>query len=160
ATVAVAHRYREWGRGVLLGDPELVAAQLAKARRLRLLSLYGRPQTTVLQQACDLVERGSEPVFGRQYDDRDFFHLARLGHGLQIVDPGPPFDSAPPATFSDLSVDASSLEPDDDQLRAWAEEGRVVATLLFWCGMLRELDAVPRILDVVTSTGLAAGLVL
>jgi hypothetical protein len=41
-TVRRARRHRAWGAGVLLGDPDLVAAQLPKVRRLRLLPLYGR----------------------------------------------------------------------------------------------------------------------
>jgi hypothetical protein len=36
-----------------------------------------------------ILEAAAEPVFGRQYDDRDLFALSRLGHGLQILDPRP-----------------------------------------------------------------------
>ncbi|MGB2876105.1 MAG: hypothetical protein WBB76_11615, partial [Gaiellaceae bacterium] len=48
--------------------------------------------------------------------------------------------------------------PDDGQLESWAREGRVLSTLLFWCGMARELDCLPRIVDLVAETGLSAGL--
>lgn len=157
-TAALADRHSTWGRGVLLGDPELVAAQLPKARRLRLLPLYGRPQTAVIERAAPLLRGASEPVFGRQYDDRDFFELARLGRSLQLVDPGPPFDAAGPAAVPEPL--AGAPEPDDAQLRAWAEEHRVLVTVLFWAGMVRELDCVPRILDLVAATGVAGGLVL
>src|SRR6266540_1050902 len=43
-TSALARAHADWGQGILLGDPDLVAAQLPKAARLRLLPLYGRPQ--------------------------------------------------------------------------------------------------------------------
>jgi hypothetical protein len=157
-TAELAERHSEWARGVLLGDPDLVAAQLGRAARLRLAPLYGRPQADALARAPLFVSTAHEPVYGRQYDDHDFFALARCGHGLQVVDPGPPFESGrglgpvPPGG-------ETPREPDEDQLERWAREGRVLSTLLFWCGMIRELDCLPRLIDLVAETGLAAGLV-
>jgi hypothetical protein len=161
-TAELAARHSGWGRGVLLGDPDLVAAQLPRARRLRLLPLYGQPQTEAIEEAAAVISAGEEPAYGRQYDDHDFFALSRLGHGLQVVDPDPPFDSArcvsersqEPACFDD------ELQPDDRVLERWAEEGRVLATLLLWSGMLRELHCIPRLIDLVAATGLRAGIVV
>ena len=154
-TAELAERHADWGEGVLLGDPDLVASQLGRAAALRLLPLYGRPQSDVITKAARTLSRASEPVYGRQYDDRDFFELARHGHGLQVVDPGPPFEAArgtsPPLPHAP--------EPDDAQLERWARDGRVLSTLLLWCGMVRELDCLPRLVDLVAETGLAAGLV-
>jgi hypothetical protein len=154
-TAEAAARHRSWGRGVLLGDPAVVTAQLPKARRLRLLPLHGRPQTEAVDAAREIVEAAAEPVFGRQWDDRDFFELARHGRGLQVVDPGPPLEAArgaPPAL-------PGADDPDDAELERWAREGRVLSTLLFWCGMVRELDCLPRLVDLVAETGVSAGLV-
>lgn len=160
-TAALAEVHRDWGRGILLGDPDLVGAQLPKARRLRLLPLYGRPQTDVLAAASDRVHAASEPVFGRQFDDRDFFDLAKLGHGLQVLDPDPPFDQAHRLPKAIARTPGSiPLEPSDAQLSTWADEGRVLVTLLLWCGMLRELDLVNRLIDLVAITDLRAGLVV
>lgn len=160
-TAGLAERHAEWGRGVLLGDPELVAAQLPKARRLRLLPLYGRPQTDVVEAAADAIARAVGPVFGRQYDDRDFFALARLGHGLQVLDPGPPFDAA--HRLSSVREPASALpveEPGDEELERWAREGTVLVTLLFWAGMVREVHCLPRLLDLAAELELRGGLIL
>lgn len=161
-TARLADRHRAWGTGVLLGDPQLVAAQLPKARRLRLLPLYGRPQTDVIAEAGNVVRQGRDPVFGRQYDDRDFFSLASEGRGLQVLDAGPPFDAmhACPAPVPAPRTSQWALEPDDAQLVRWADEGRVLVTLLLWSGMLRELDCLPRLFDLVAETGLRAGLVI
>jgi hypothetical protein len=161
-TADAARRDADWGRGVLLGDPEVVAAQLPKARRLRLLPLHGRPQTEAIRASEDLIQRGAEPVYGRQWDDRDFFELAAAGHGLQVVDPGPPFDAAGAAgqALPDSPGDDAEGEPDDAQLERWATEGRVLVTLLLWSGMLRELDCLPRLVDLAALTDLRAGLVL
>jgi hypothetical protein len=162
ATSALAERYADWGEGILLGDPALVAAQLPKARRLRLLPLYGQPQVDVVERASNLLAKAREPVYGRQYDDRDFLALSRAGHGLQVLDPDPPFDAegaaatqlpAPPRPPADI-------EPADAQLERWADEGRVLVTLLFWAGMIREAHCVPRLIDLVAATGLRAGLIV
>lgn len=160
-TSGLAERFAAWGRGLLLGDPELVAAQLPKARRLRLVALHGRPQVDVVRRAAARVASAREPVFGRQWDDRDFFALAEAGRGLQVLDPAPPFDAARAlAELAPLPDPPASPEPDDEQLRRWAQEGRVLATLLLWSGMLRELDCLPRLIDLVAATGLRAGLVI
>ena len=161
-TAALAERHADWGRGILLGDPGLVAAQLPKARRLHLLPLYGQPQIRVIERAEQLIRAGHEPVFGRQYDDRDFFALARVGHGLQVVDPDPPFDALSGVTTPMPRAPAAlaETEPGADELERWAGEGRVLTTLLFWCGMVRELHCLPAILDVVAATGVRVGLLL
>ena len=154
-TASLAERHAAWGRGILLGDPELVASQLPRARRLRLLPLYGRPQVDAVRRAARGIRHATEPVWGRQYDDRDFLALAELGHGLQVLDPGPPF-TAPEGA----SLPSPAREPSDDELRAWAAEGRVLATVLFWCGMVREEHCLAPIVDLVAATGLRAGLIL
>jgi hypothetical protein len=144
---------------VLLGDPNLIAAQLPKARRLRLLPLYGRPQRDVIRAAADVFASAAEPIYGRQYDDRDFVELGKLGVGFQLLDPDPPFDAEAGDGATRLLLHATD-EPDDEQLARWADERRILVTLLFWSGMVRELDCWPRLLDVVAATGARAGLVL
>lgn len=161
-SAALARRHAGWGRGTLLGDPDLIAAQLPLAASKRLLPLYGRPQTDVIERAADLIQAGADPVYGRQFDDHDFFALGRLGRGLQIVDPDPPFAStaAVPLRIADPPRPFTDYEPDDATLRRWASEGRVLTTLVLWSGMIRELHCVPRILDLVAATGLRCGLVV
>lgn len=163
-TAALARRHAAWGRGILLGDPHLVAAQAAKAARLRLLPVHGRPQVDVIDELDDLVRGASEPVYGRQWDDRDFFALARAGRGLQVVDPPPPFDSA--AALAALAAPAAAGgaavadEPTDSELEAWAADGRILTTLLFWVGMIREADCYPALVDLLAATRLRAGLIV
>jgi len=161
-TAHAAEQHRGWGRGVLLGDPALVVAQLPKARRLRLLPLHGRPQTEAVECAGQMIRAATEPVFGRQWNDHDFFALARAGHGLQVVDPGPPFDAAGAEAPALAEPPPGEMEPEpgDAELERWASEGRVLVTLLVWCGMLRELDCLPRLVDLAAMTDLRAGLVV
>jgi hypothetical protein len=159
ATALLARRHADWGRGILLGDPALVAAQLPKAARLRLVPLYGQPQVDVVARSAEQIRAAREPVYGRQYDDRDFFELARLGHGLQVLDPEPPFDAAHAVPLS-VSAPPVEVEVGDAQLVEWADEGRVLVTLLFWAGMIRELDCIPRLVDLVAETEVAGGLIV
>ncbi|PWC32982.1 hypothetical protein [Azospirillum sp. TSO35-2] len=161
-SAGLAHRFAGWGRGTLLGDPDLIAAQLPLAAAKRLLPLYGRPQTDVIERAADIIRAGADPVYGRQFDDHDFFALGRLGRGLQIVDPDPPFASAVavPLRLPEPPRPVADFEPDDATLRRWAGEGRVLSTLVLWSGMIRELHCIPRILDLVAATGLRCGLVV
>ena len=159
-TSELAERFAAWGRGILLGDPDLVAAQLPRAQRLQLVPLYGQPQVEVIRRAEVAVRQASEPVWGRQYDDRDFFELGRLGRGFQLVDPDPPFDAARHDAPLHVDRSTSTAEPDDAELEAWAAEGRILSTLLLWSGMVRELECVPRLIDLTAATGLRAGLML
>ena len=156
-TAELAERHAGWARGVLLGDPALVAAQLGRAVSLRLAPLYGHPQTAAITKADAAIRNAREPVYGRQYDDHDFFALSRVGRGLQVVDPGPPFEAAR-GLGSPVSSSGDIEDPDDGQLERWAREGRVLSTLLLWCGMVRELDCLPRLIDLVAETDLSAGL--
>jgi hypothetical protein len=161
-TSGLARDHAAWGRGTFLGDPDLIAAQLALAVRRRLLPLYGRPQTDVIAKAETTIRAGADPVYGRQFDDRDFFALGRLGRGLQIVDPDPPFTSAtsPNAQHPVPPDDPAAFEPDDQTLQSWADEGKVLTTLVLWAGMIRELHCIPRLLDLVAATGLKCGLAI
>jgi hypothetical protein len=159
-TAELARRHASWGRGVLLGDPTLVGAQAAKAARLRLLPVHGRPQVDAIARLDDIVRTAREPVYGRQWDDRDFFALARAGHGLQVVDPPPPFDGITGTPLRWASAAEAAGEPDDDQLARWAREGRVLTTLLFWVGMVREADCYPALFGLLSATGLRAGAVV
>lgn len=149
----------QWRRGVLLADPDLTAAQVARIAARRLVPLFGEPQVTVIERAADVIAAADEPVFGRQYDDRDFVELARLGHGLQVVDPGPPFEAMrglgppPPAA-------PAPDEPSDEQLREWARGGKVLTTLCLWAGMIREIDGLDPLAALALDTGLRAGLVV
>jgi hypothetical protein len=158
-TAWMAERWADTRRGFLLGDAELVGRWIPTAVRSGWTAIHGSPQTEVVTRLADPL-RETDVVVGRQHDDRDFLELSRLGAAFQLVDPGrPPFPvlreaagSWPPAPVID--------EPDDDRLRAWAREGRVVATLLFWTGMARELESLYGLVDVLGLTSLASGLIL
>lgn len=157
----MARRWERWSTGHLLGDPELVGRWAPTAVRERWTPVFGIPQTEAITAMRHSLA-GQRAVWGRQQDDRDFLELSRLGTAFQLVDPGRPAfpvvrtsiraPSAPPPT--------AAGDPDDGELERWAESGRVAVSLLFWTGMVRELENLYALADALALSGLAAGLVL
>jgi hypothetical protein len=155
----MAERWATDGHGFLLGDSELVGRWIPTAARSGWLPIHGTPQTDVIHRMAEPLS-GVDVVFGRQHHDDDFLALSRLGVAFQVIDPGrPPFPVLREAA-SPWPAPAPAGEPDDDQLAAWAREGRVVTSLVFWTGTARELENLYVLADVLSLTGLSAGLVL
>ncbi|HXZ98777.1 MAG TPA: hypothetical protein VEK76_00355 [Candidatus Binatia bacterium] len=158
-TAWMAERWRDHRRGFLLGDAELVGRWAPTAIRRGWIGIHGMPQARVVERLARPLGE-VDVVCGRQQDDRDFLALSRLGTAFQLVDPGrPPFPVLEEAA-GPWPPPPPDSEPDDAQLRAWAGEGRVVSTLLFWTGMARELESLYPLADILGLTSLAAGLVL
>jgi hypothetical protein len=65
-----------------------------------------------------------------------------------------------PISIGGWGASVFEAEPDDAQLRAWAREGRVLVSVLFWTGMIRELENLPRVIDLVTLSRMKGGLAL
>lgn len=158
-TAWMANRWLEKGRGYVLGDPELIGRWIPTAARLGWLPLYGLPQADVIARMGDAIAQ-QPVVYGRQQHDQDFFQLSKLGVAFQLLDPGrPPFPVV--RECSDRwPVAPESREPSSEELGQWADEGRILTTLLFWSGMVRELESLYALVEVLTLTGLDAGLVL
>jgi hypothetical protein len=56
--------------------------------------------------------------------------------------------------------DPSAHDPTDAELARYAAEGRILVSLLFWSGMLREIENLYAVFDLAALTGVKAGLVL
>ena len=170
-TAALAGKWARQHRGWLLGDPVLAAYWLPVACRQRRTSIYGEPQSRLLELLGEQLKDGEErAVLGRQYADGDFFELSRRGLSFQLVDPGrPPFPVAMSAPGPNhrpadpTGAEAAShrpVEPTDHELETYARDGRVLVSLLFWTGMLRESENLYALADLVAMTGLKAGLLM
>ena len=158
-TAWMADRWQSWRRGFLLGDPELVGRWIPFAARKRWVAVHGRPQVDAVSRMAGALQTTST-VFGRQQDDRDFLALSRIGVAFQLIDPGrPPFPALAERQVS-WPAPVATEDPPDEQLRTWARERRVVSTLLFWAGMARELESLYPLADVLSLTGMKAGLLL
>lgn len=159
-TAWMAERWSGSTRGYLFGDPEVVGRWTPAAVREGWASVFGLPQ----REAIELLEpklRTLPLVHGRQQDDQDFLALSRAGVAFQLVDPGrPPFPVLKEAARPVLPPRVVPQDPSDTELESWANEGRVLVSLLFWTGMLRELENLYALADVLTATGAAVGLIL
>ena len=160
-TAWMARRWEGWARGHLLGDPELVGRWTPTAVRERWTPLFGIPQSEVISAMRDSLGR-HRAVWGRQQDDADFLELSRLGTAFQLIDPGRPAFPVVKTSIRPRPTPPPTAagDPDDGELERWAESGRVAVSLLFWTGMVRELENLYALADALSLSGLAAGLVL
>ena len=159
-TAWMARRWREQGTGYLLADPEVVGRWMPTAIRKGWLPIFGIPQREVLGH-LDLKAGDQAVVHGRQQDDSDFLALSRAGLAFQLIDPGRPvFPVLAEANPRRSPAHRHDGGPPDDQLRQWAREGKVLTSLLFWTGMVRELENLYALTEAVSISGLAAGFVL
>ncbi len=166
-TERIVHRWRDqFAGGWILADPLTVSAWLPEAVRERRLAVYGKPQRDIIRRLSAELQGSATAVLGRQYEDADFFDLSALGVAFQLIDPGrPPFPVLRYAGYdwtqtTNVWRTPCAPEPDDAQLRQWAREGRVLTSVIFWTGMIRELESLPRIIDLVALTRLHAGVAL
>src|SRR5439155_20692222 len=150
--------------GWIVGDPVLASYWLPTACRERRAVIFGVPQSRVFALLEPELASAVEPaVLGRQHDDSDFFTLSKLGQSFQVVDPGrPPLPvllDVPPR-WAATAPDPRAEDPTDEELLAFAREGRVLVSLLFWTGMIREIENLYAVMDLLALTGLKAGIVL
>ncbi len=161
----VTHRlscaWKKQRGGFLLGDPVLAAHWLPAACRERRSMVYSVPQSRVIGLLQDDLKLNRAPILGRQFEDGDFFTLSSLGQSFQLVDPcRPPLPvlGTHPARFPAHAPNPTAGDPTDEQLREYARQGRVLTSLVFWTGMLRETENLYLIADLLAITGLRAGL--
>lgn len=158
-TAWLARRWEGWARGHLLGDPELAGRWTPTAVREHWTPLFGIPQRDAIAAMRDSLGR-QRVVWGRQQDDRDFMELSRLGTAFQLIDPGRPAFPIVRTSTRPHAAPPAAGDPDDEELERWARSGRVLVSLLFWTGMVRELENLYAVGDALALSGLAAGLVL
>jgi hypothetical protein len=164
-TARLARRWENQAKGWILGDPMLVAHWIPMACEENRLSVYAVPQGKIIADLGGLISSKSKVVYGRQSSDRDFFDISRLNQCFQVIDPGrPAFPSVRHADYgwpADESEDGW-FEPEvsDDDLRRFAAEGRVLVSLMFWSGMIREVANFHNLTDLFALTRLKCGLVL
>jgi hypothetical protein len=163
-TARLAARWKARRRGWLLGDPSLVASWLPVACREDRSAIYSIPQSRVISAVGEEIAADTgQPMLGRQYDDSDFFALSRLGQAFQLVDPNRPvlpILQTLQTAWSRTLPDPRDGEPSDSQLQQYAREGRILSSLVFWTGMLRETENLFALVDLLAVTDLRAGLAL
>lgn len=163
-TRRIADRWTAERQGWIVGDPTLVSYWLPAACRERRVAVYSIPQSAILDQlASSIQSNATMPVLGRQAEDSDFFTLSRLGQSFHVVDPcrpALPVLTDVPAAWPAPKAKLESDDPTDRELVDWADEGRILTSLVFWTGMIREVENLYALTDLLALTGLRAGLVV
>jgi len=159
-TVRLAKARRRPATALLLADPPLAAHTIPLALRSGWAPVFGVPQWPAVQALLPLAPPGSV-AWGRVFEDEDFFRLSRLGVSLQVLDPDrPAFATAPaPAAWCDVR-DETTAEPSDAELERMARDGRVLVSLAFWAGAVREIETLYGVFDLAAVTGLRCGVAL
>ncbi len=161
----IVRRWKDRAKGWILGDPTLVAHWIPTACEDDLIAVYSVPQERIVTRLGDLISTKGNVIYGRQYSDRDFFALSRLNQCLQIIDPcRPPFQSVKHVEYVwENGVQKKGLckeEYSDEELRQFAGERRILISPIFWSGMIREVENMHNLVDLIAMTGLRCGLVL
>ena len=159
-SLEMAAKWKSITSTYLIADPEAAGRWIPSAVRNGWAPVYGIPQAAVIRDLSPVLA-GVDVVWGRQQDDSDFRELSCRGVAFQLIDPGrPPFPVVAGASSPKLPPPPCTAEPDDDELRRWARSGEIVTSLVFWSGMVRELECLYVLTDLVAESNLFAGLAL
>ena len=177
-TLRIARRWRGRAQGVVFGDPPAVLSQLASHCREERVAVYGpikfksareivampyaENASEIAEEAAELaVEVGNRVMVGRQTGDGDLFAWSRRGVCLQIVDPNRPVFPVvahEPQRWAEPEVNPRELEPSDEELWRYAQEGKVLVTLLAHSGEVAHNEAMLNFCELASRTGLRMGL--
>lgn len=177
-TLRIASRWKSQAKGVAFGDPPMIRSLMATccresrvaiyapkdrlpARDVR-VSAYTEETSPVAVAAADLaIETDDRVIIGRQTGDGDIFQWSRQGVCIQISDPNRPafpvvrehkhpWREGTGSPFDD--------EPDDATLRRYAEEGKILTTLIWHSGEVAHNEAMLNLFDVSLMTGFKMGI--
>lgn len=173
-----AQRWADQASGVAFGDPDAILGQAAwhcANRRIALFgerlpiepakvraSAYVEVGSSAAELAGDLaVQVGNPVIVGRQMCDADILTWSRRGCCIQITDPNrPPFpaiDQAP-QTWSGSEAAPAWLGPDDATLEAWADQKKILATLVWHSGELAHNEAMLNLIELASTTRTCMGI--
>lgn len=177
-TTRIAERWKKQAKGIVFGDPAAILSQLPKLCREARIPLYAPksklPPSQVLVTAYTeelsavadkvnqlAIEIGNRVIVGRQTGDGDLFHWSKAGVCIQIMDPNrPPFPIVEAVSHKWHQTGESFLadEPDDATLDRYADEGKMLATLMWHSGEMAHNEAMINLFEVVQFSGIKMGI--
>jgi hypothetical protein len=176
-TMRIARRWQTLAKGLVFADPPAVLSQLAShCRHHRVavfqpvrpadaldvnVSAYAEATSPIAGAAADLaVAIGNRSITGRQTGDGDIFEWSKRGVSIQIIDPNRPAFPVVQCVkhrWAEAPIEANA-EVSDEQLNAWADEGRVLTTLMFHSGEVAHNEAMLAMIEMAGWSGLKMGL--
>lgn len=175
-TARIAERHKSQAKSVFFGDPATIFVRIPEEVARKSIPLFApiAPKNTCdiqysaymesQSQVVDLVsklaqETGDRVIYGRQTGDGDILRWSESGVSIQIVDPNRPafpVISALPQAWSPPVADPDEIS--DDQLRQWADEGKILNTLIWHSGETAHNEAMVNLLELASRTGLKMGI--
>jgi hypothetical protein len=176
-TVRIAERWIERAEGVAFGDPPVILPQIPWHCRKKRVAVYAPKQSLPPRAVqvsayveetsaiADDVSRlalatGSPVIVGRQTGDGDIFRWSRDGLCIQITDPNRPIF---PVVETNVprwarAGDTPPLEVDDATLEQYADEGKILVSLLWHSGEVAHNEAMLNVFDLAATTGIKMGI--
>jgi hypothetical protein len=118
----------------------------------------------IAEKTAALALRTGNPVIiGRQTGDGDIICWSAQGACIQIMDPNrPPFPIVETVhhewQIKKQAATIFDLEPDDEQLKLWAAEGKILATIMVHSGEMAHNEAMANLFEVAIFKGLKMGM--
>lgn len=175
---SIASEWESSARGVAFGDPDAIRSMLASLCREKRIALYApvdRLPVEEIQNAayveehsplCDdvckmAINAGNRVIVGRQTCDGDLFAWSLDGVCIRIMDPNRPAFPIVDTVhhkWSNQRHTVYDLEPEDATLEEWADEGRLLNTLLVHSGEMAHNEAMINLIELCSITGLKMGI--
>jgi hypothetical protein len=116
---------------------------------------------TNLKEEGAKLDDETNVLFGRQTAEEDILEISRKNYCFQIVDPGRPLFptiSQKKGKFYEPKQSYFDREPTDHELQLFADEGKILSSILFWCPDLRHVECLYRLFDLVSITNAKIGI--
>lgn len=177
-SIWLAERWKENAKAAAFGDPDAIRSRIPSLCREKRISVYApqesiygkeiqlsayiEEKSAIADKTAELANKIGNPVLvGRQTCDGDLFAWGRKGVAMQIMDPNRPafpvvstishhWDSPQGTIWDD--------EPDDAALGKWADEGKILSSLIFHSGEMAHNEAMLQLFDLCSFTGLKLGI--
>jgi len=169
-TFRIAQRWNAQTTAVDLCEPVLASYWLPYAIQESRAQVCG----TYLNETCERLapiaaEKGQRMVFGRYAggpiggarNDEELFPLFRNNIPFQVIEPARPvgrFVSQTGYVLPQPELSPFDLEPSDEQLEQWVQQGKILTTLVFHSGELSHDDAMYNVMELSALTNVKVGL--
>ncbi len=177
-TLRIANRWKSQAKGIAFADPSAILSQIAKLCREKRIPVYAPAKhikssdvvfnryqeecSGVVKEAAELAKEVNNLLMvGRQTTDGDLIEWAKDGVCLQIMDPNRPafpIVETVPHIWTKVGGTLYDEEPDDDQLRKFAKEGKILNSLFWHSGEMAHNEAMINLFDLICFTGVKMGI--
>lgn len=177
-TLRILERWKVSCSEIDVCPPVNAAYRLPAAMLENRLIVYGEYRDEMMRALLPtLVAKGQRAVYGRyggegqkpfrnhplgsDTGDVALFPLYDNNIAFQVTEPGRPVMvtfSKEPVRLAQPDTRPEAGEPDDDTLRAWAEAGRILVSLVYYSGELSHTDGMLNAVALSSVTGVKAGI--